>query len=220
MSHILALLLKESRLEIRRKSVISGLALYLFSTVFIYYITFNLRQNLITPLVWSALFWTTILFSSINTIAKSFIGEKKGQDIYFYSLVSPEAIILSKLIYNFFLCALLSLAGFLLFILFISNPVTTHWLFLLTVVLVAWGFSASLTLLSSIASKASNSNVLMTVLSVPIVISILLLATKITKNCIDGLEASINYDELITLLAINCLVTAMSYLLFPYIWRS
>lgn len=220
MTQIVSLLIKESRLEIRRKSVISGLALYLFSTVFIYYLTFNLRQHLITPLVWSALFWTTILFSSISTIAKSFIGEKKGQDIYFYSLVGPEAILLSKLIYNFFLCVLLSVAGYALFVLFISNPIATPWIFLLTVGLVAWGFSASLTLLSSIAAKATNSNVLMTVLSFPVVISILLLAIKITKNCIDGLDASTNYDELLTLAAINCLVTAMSYLLFPYIWRS
>jgi heme exporter protein B len=60
----------------------------------------------------------------------------------------------------------------------------------------------------------------MAVLSFPIVISILLMAIKITKNCIDGLEASASYDELLTLLAINCLVGAMSYLLFPYIWRS
>ena len=217
---VLHLLIKEFRLELRRKSVFSGLALYLFSTVFIYYLTFSLRQNLISPLVWSALFWVTILFSAVSTIAKSFIGEKKGQEIYLYSLVSPEAIIFSKLIYNFLLCSVLSIIGFVLFVLFISNPVGSNWVFLLTVLLVSWGFSASLTLLSGIAAKANNSNVLMTVLSFPIVISILLLAIKITKNCIDGLESSTSFDELISLLAINFLVTAVSYLLFPYIWRS
>jgi heme exporter protein B len=214
------LLKKEFTLELRRKSVFSGLALYLFSTVFIYYLTFNLRQNLISPLVWSALFWVTILFSSINTIAKSFIGEKRGQELYFYSLVSPESIVLSKLIYNFLLCLVLAMTGLGLFVLFLFNPVEILWTFILTIVLTSWGFAASLTLLSGIASKANNSHIVMTVLSFPIVISILLLSIKITKNCIDGLEASTNYDELLTLLAINCLVTAASYLLFPYIWRT
>jgi heme exporter protein B len=217
---IIHLLIKESRLELRRKSVISGLALYLFSTVFIYYLTFSLRQNLINSLVWSSLFWVTVLFTSVNTVAKSFIGEKKGQDIYFYSLVSPESIILSKLIYNFLLCLLLSGSGLILFILFIGNPVVDIGTFLVTVGLSCWGFSSSLTLLSGIAAKANNSNILMTVLSFPVVISILLLVIKITKNCMDGLDPSTSYDELLTLLAINCLVTAMSYLLFPYIWRS
>jgi heme exporter protein B len=160
------------------------------------------------------------LFSSINTIAKSFIGEKRGQELYFYSLVSPESIVLSKLIYNFLLCVILALTGFGLFVLFLSNPIEILWTFIVTIFLTSWGFAASLTLLSGIASKANNSHIVMTVLSFPIVISILLLSIKITKNCIDGLEASTNYDELLTLVAINCLVTAASYLLFPYIWRS
>lgn len=220
MEKIKELLKKEFTLELRRKSVFSGLALYVFSTVFVYYLTFNLRQNLISPLVWSALFWVTILFSSINTIAKSFIGEKRGQELYFYSLVSPESIVLSKLIYNFLLCLVLAMTGLGLFVLFLFNPVEILWTFILTIVLTSWGFAASLTLLSGIASKANNSHIVMTVLSFPIVISILLLSIKITKNCIDGLEASTNYDELLTLLAINCLVTAASYLLFPYIWRT
>jgi heme exporter protein B len=217
---ITRLIQKELTLELRRKSVISGLALYLFSTVFIYYLTFSLRQNLINPLVWSALFWVTILFSSVNTVAKSFIGEKKGQEIYFYSLTNPESIILSKLIYNFLLCAVLSYSGLILFVLFINNPIADTLIFALSILLTSWGFSASLTLLSGIAAKANNSNILMAVLSFPVVISILLLVIKITKNCIDGLDRSVSYDELLTLLAINCLVTAVSYLLFPYIWRS
>jgi heme exporter protein B len=215
-----SLLHKDIALELRRKSVIAGLALYLFSTVFICYLTFNLRQNLITPLVWSALFWITILFTSINTIAKSFIGERKGRDIYFYSIASPQAIIISKIVYNFFLCFLLSNTGFIFFLLFLGNPVFDIPLFLLVIVLASLGFAASLTLLSGIAAKANNSHVLMTILSFPVVISILLLVIKITKNCIDNLDRSASWDEILTLAAINCLVAAMSYLLFPYIWRS
>jgi len=200
--------------------VISGLVLYLFSTAFICYLTFSLRQNQITPLVWSALFWITILFTVINTIAKSFIGEKKGRDIYYFSIASPEAIIISKIIYNFLLTLILSFAGFALFILLLKNPIVDINLFCLVIVLSAMGFSSSLTLLSGIAAKANNSNILMAVLSFPIIISVLLITVKITKNCIDGLDRSVSTNDLLTLLAINCLVTAASYLLFPYIWRS
>lgn len=214
------LIQKEFTLELRRKSVISGLALYLFSMVFICYLTFSLRQNLITPLVWSALFWITILFTAVNTVAKSFIGERKGRDIYYYSVASPASIIISKIVYNFLLCSLMSFAGFLLFVLFLGNPVIDHFLFVIVIVLTSMGFATSLTLLSSIASRANNSSILMAVLSFPVVISILLMAIKVTKNCIDGLDRSVSWDEILILLAINCLVAALSYLLFPYIWRS
>lgn len=200
--------------------MISGLLLYLFSTAFICYLTFSLKQNQITPLVWSALFWITILFTVINTVAKSFIGEKRGRDIYYYSITSPETIILSKVIYNFLLTILLSFTGFFLFILLLKNPVSDVSLFLLVIVLGAMGFSTSLTLLSGIASKANNSHILMSVLSFPLIISVLLIVIKVTKNCIDGLDRSVSTNDLLTLLAINCLVAVTSYLLFPYIWRS
>jgi heme exporter protein B len=211
---------KELSLELRRKSVISGLVLYLFSIVFTCYLSFTLRQNLITPLVWSALFWITVLFTLINTIAKSFIGERKGVDTYYYSLVNPQRIILAKIVYNFILCLILSLAGYGLFILFLNDPIEDRGMFILLIVLASAGFASSLTLLSAIASKASNSGILMAVLSFPVVISILFMVIKVTKNCIDGLDRSVSWDELLTLLAINCLITTVSYLLFPYIWRS
>lgn len=220
MNNLRHLISKEFLLELRRKSAISGLALYLFSTAFICYLTFSLRQNLITPLVWSALFWITILFTAVNTVAKSFIGEKKGKDIYYYSVASPESIISSKIVYNFILCTILSFSGFILFVLFLNNPVADFNLFILTIILTSLGFASTLTLLSGIAAKANNSNILMAVLSFPVTISILLMAIRITKNCMDNLDRSVSWDEVITLLAINCLITATSHLLFPYIWRS
>lgn len=211
---------KEFTLELRRKSVVSGLLLYLFSTAFICYLTFNLRQNLVTPLVWSALFWITILFTAVNSVAKSFIGEKKGRDMYYYSIANPTSIILSKIVYNFLLCTILSVSGYMLFVLFLGNPIHDVSVFGVLILLTSMGFATSLTLLSSISAKANNSNILMAVLSFPIVISILLMAIKVTKNCIDGLGWDASWDEMLTLLAINLLVTAVSYLLFPYIWRS
>ncbi|MFZ6011212.1 MAG: heme exporter protein CcmB [Bacteroidota bacterium] len=214
------LLAKEFTLELRRKSVISGIGLYLVSLIFICYLTFSLRNNTLNEATWSALFWLTILFSVVNSVAKSFIGEKKGIVIYYYSVVSPQAIIISKIIYNTILCLVLSLAGYFFFSLFIQSPVADKLTFLTTLVLTSFGFSASLSLISGIASKANNSNILMAVLSFPIVIAILLMAIRATKNVLDGLERAASTDELLNLFAINCILTALAYLLFPYIWRS
>lgn len=214
------LLQKEITLELRRKSIISGIGLYLGSLVFICYLTFRLTQASIAEATWSALFWLTILFCVINSVAKSFIGEKKGVAIYYYSLASPQVIIISKILYNTILCFILSLSGYLLFNVFIDNAVKDHLLFIGTLMLTSIGFSASLSLLAGISAKANNSNVLMAVLSFPVVIGILLMAIKITKNVIDGLDRSNSYDELLNLVAINCIMTALAYLLFPYIWRS
>lgn len=214
------LLIKEFLLELRRKSVISGIALYLVSLTFICYITFSLRSNAINEATWSALFWLTILFSVVNTVAKSFIGEKKGITIYYYSISSPQIIIISKIVYNTILCFVLSIAGYILFQIFIDNPVEDQLLFLITLALTSFGFAGALTLISGIASRANNSNILMAVLSFPIVLSILLMAIRITKNALDGIDRTASYDELLNLLAVNAILTTLAYLLFPYIWRS
>jgi heme exporter protein B len=200
--------------------VISGLGLYLVSLIFICYITFNLRNASISEATWSALFWLVILFCVINSVAKSFIGENKGLSIYYYSVSSPQAIIVSKILYNSILCFVLSLAGYFLFELFIDNPIQDHLTFFMTLILTSLGFASSLSLISGISSKANNSNILMAVLSFPLMISILLMAIKITKNVLDGLDPSFSHDELFNLLAINCILSGLAYLLFPYIWRS
>ncbi|MBT1704585.1 heme exporter protein CcmB [Chryseosolibacter indicus] len=217
---IYRLIVKEFTLELRRKSVISGIALYLISLVFICYLSFSLRLSVISEAIWSALFWLAILFSVINSVAKSFIGEKRGLSLYYYTIASPKAIIISKIIYNSLLCFILSLLGYVLFQVFISDPVQDTPLFFLTLILTSTAFSSALSLISGIASKTNHSNILMAVLSFPIIISILLMAIKVTKNVLDGLDWSASYDELLNLMAINCILSGLAYLLFPYIWRS
>lgn len=214
------LFLLQFRLEFRNRSIISGLLLYLFSTVFICYLTLRLNQNQISPGVWSALFWIIILFTAISSVAKSFIGEKRGRDIYYYAVARPADIILSKILYNFLLCTFLSFSGYFLFILFLNNPVNDKGLMSLNILLTSLGFSSSLTLLSAISGKTNNGSIIMALLSFPVIVGILLTAIKITKNCIDDLDRSVSGHELLTLCAINLLVAAVSYLLFPYIWRS
>jgi heme exporter protein B len=220
MGALVPLLQKELTLELRRKAVISGIGLYLTSLVFICYLTFSLRNNSLNPAGWSALFWLTILFAVINSVAKSFIGEKKGLSQYYYTIAGPSSIILAKIIYNSLLCLILSIAGYVLFSVFIFNPVQDNSTFAATLFLTSIGFASSLSLISAIAAKANHSNILMAVLSFPVLIAILLMAIRITKNVVDGLDPSASYDELLNLLAINCILTALAYILFPYIWRS
>jgi len=200
--------------------VIAGLGLYLFSLIFICYLTFNLQVNAINPMTWSALFWLIILFSIVNSVAKSFIGERKGVMIYYYSVASPQQIIVSKMIYNAALCLLISVLGYFLFSVLIFNPVQDTLYFFIGLILGSMGLAIALSFISAIAAKADNSNVLMAVLSFPVILSVLIMAIRITKNALDGIDRAASTDEILNLLAINCIAGALGYILFPYIWRS
>ncbi|SFF39332.1 heme exporter protein CcmB [Thermoflexibacter ruber] len=217
---IITLLKKEITLEWRRKYAFNGILLYIISTIFVCYLSFNLQKSQLNPLTWNALFWIILLFTATNAIAKSFMQESEGRQIYYYMLVSPEAIILSKIIYNTLLMWLMSFIGYLIYSTVLGNPVQDKLLFFINILLGGLGFSATLSMISAIASKSTQGGTLMAVLGFPVIIPLLLLLIKISKNAMDGLALSISYKEISTLLAINLIVLSISYLLFPYLWRS
>src|ERR1700743_1959094 len=98
------LLKKEILLEWRSKYAFNGVLLYVVSTVFVCYISFNssggFNGSSSYSIVWNVLFWIIMLFASVNAIAKSFMQENKSRLLYYYSIASPRAIILYKTIYT------------------------------------------------------------------------------------------------------------------------
>src|ERR1700744_5445639 len=219
-----SLLKKEILLEWRSKYAFNGVLLYVVSTVFICYISFKLTPGFTGsngyPIVWNVLFWIIMLFASVNAIAKSFMQESKGRLLYYYSLASPQAIILSKTIYNVLLMSLLGVLTLLIYLLFFTNTLGDPLFYFLSVILGTISFSTVFTMISAIASKAGNNGTLMAILSFPVIIPVILLLIRISKSAMDGIDRSLNYGNIGVLLAINVIVIATSLLLFPYLWRD
>nr|WP_226391287.1 heme exporter protein CcmB [Penaeicola halotolerans] len=213
---VTALFKKELILEWRQKYALNGILLYVVSTVFISYLSFKS----IDEITWNALYWIIMLFSAVNAVAKSFIQESSGRQLYYYTLASPEAIILSKMLYNTLLMLVLATLGYTVYSLVLGNPVGDQGLFIVNMLLGAVGFSACLTMVSAIASKAGNNATLMAILSFPVIIPILLMVIRVSKNAMDGIDRDLSMDKLLTLIAINAIVSVVSFMLFPYLWRS
>lgn len=219
-SPILNIIKKELTIEWRQRYALNGILLYLVSTIFICYLSFNVRTNVLQPITWNALFWIIQLFVAINAIAKSFIQENEGRYLYYYSLFSPKSLIIARTIYNSILMLVMALLGFLIYSVILGDPIEDVPLFLINLILASISFSFALTMISAIASKASNSQTLMAILGFPVILPMLLMIIKISKNAIDGLALSASYQEIITLVAINMIVASASYILFPYLWRN
>lgn len=215
---------KEVKLEWRAKYAFNGVLLYVVSTVFICYIAFNLNPGFAGstgyPIVWNVLFWIIMLFASVNAITKSFMQENKNRLLYYYSIAGPQAIILSKTIYNALLMTLLSVLALMVYQLFFTNKIGDPLFYFLTVLLGSISFSTVFTMISAIASKAGNNGTLMAILSFPVVIPVILLLIRLSKNAMDGIDRSFSYENIGVLLAINVIVITTSLLLFPYLWRD
>ncbi|HEY0177237.1 MAG TPA: heme exporter protein CcmB, partial [Pedobacter sp.] len=186
------------------------------STVFVCFLSFSALSGV----TWNALFWIIMLFASINTVSKSFLQESKGRQLYIYTIASPLALIISKTIYNVFLMLLVTLIALAFYTLVFDYVPQDMGLYILATVLGSLSFSTIFTMISAIASKAGNGGMLMAILSFPVIIPVIIMLIKLTKNAVDGLDRSVSLDEITTLLIINVLVAAFSLLLFPYLWRD
>lgn len=211
------LLLKEIRLEFRQKYAISGVLLYVLSTVFVVYVT--LGQE-VRGAVWASLYWIIVLFASVNAVAKSFMQEPPRRQLYYYHLVGPMAVILSKMIYNVLLLVVISLLAYGALSMVIGNPVRDVVLFYQILLLGAIGFSIAFTFLSSIAAKANQSATLMAILSFPVIIPIIMTLMRLTKIALGLMTDTAYYQDMLILLCIDVILAALALILFPYLWRE
>ncbi len=207
---------KELMLEWRNKYALSGILLYVCSTVFIVYTAF-VR---VAPEVWNALFWIILLFASVNAVVKSFAQESSSRQLYYYSLVNPIALLLAKMAYNAALLWVIGLLSWFAFQVVAGNPVKDAGAFLLVLLLGGLGFSITFTFISSLAAKADNSATLMAILSFPVVIPILMTLIKLSANALGLLRDTATDTDVLTLLAIDLLLLGLSLVLYPFAWRD
>jgi len=221
-NQLLALLRKEFILEWRNKYAISGIVLYLVSTVSIVYFSKSQDKQLdvLAPAVWNILFWIVILFTSVNAIAKSFFHENEERQFYYYTITSGENIILSKIIYNFILMVVLSTIAWIVFRLMIGEVKANQTLFFFSIILGATGFSLVFTMISAIASKAANQATLMAILGFPVIIPIFMIVLSLTKAALLQKTVSDVSQQLLVLSGIDVILAGLSLVLFPYLWRD
>lgn len=214
---IILLLQKEASLEWKQRYALNAMLLYVVSTVFVCYLSFKFLVDVPT---WNALFWIIILFTAVNATSKSFSTESRGRLLYTYTLASAQAIILARILYNMLLLLLITLIGYAIYSLLIGNLVQDHPYFLLGLVLGSTGFSSILTLVAAIAAKTRQNSTLMAILSFPVVIPMLIVLIRFSKNAVDGLAHSVQQPYIIALVAINLIVIALAWLLFPFLWKE
>lgn len=210
------LIKKELLLEWRSKYALNGVLLYVVSTIFVCF----LSLVSVNPITWNALFWIIMLFASINAVSKSFLQESRGRQLYIYTIASPLALIISKTVYNVLLMMLLTVTALGFYMLVFDYVPADLGLYIVATLLGSLSFSTIFTMVSAISSKAGNGGMLMAILSFPVIIPVLVILIKLTKNAIDGLDRSVSMDEIGLLLVVNVLVMAVSLLLFPYLWRE
>lgn len=214
--NIYTLFKKDLVLEIRQQYSFYGVLLYVASTIFVLYLAMGQPESDI----WNGLFWMIQLFVCVNAVAKSFLQESRGRMLYFYSIAGARDFILSKLMFNVLLMAIMSIVSWLLFILLLGNPVQFAGRFIALAIFGGFGLSLVFTFLSAIAARAQQGAAIMAILGFPLIIPQLLLLMKLSNLAF----AQVIQDSLTLiiffLIGLDIMIIALAIILFPFLWKD
>jgi heme exporter protein B len=216
-SNIWALIRKDALLEWREPLQLIAMSLYLIASVFVVYQVF---ASIIKPEVWVALFWITYLFGATLMAARSFQREAGGRYYFFYTLCSPGELIVAKLIFNAVIFFILALVNWMLFSLFLGQPLEIPSMFFLLCVFGGIGFSGILTLINGIAVKVKNHPALSAILGFPLMLPLIMVLLAASGHALVGMPWEDTQPYLIASGALALLSNALSVLLFPFLWRE
>lgn len=136
-------------------------------------------------------------------------------------VAAPSAVYFGKLLFNLVLVFGLNIMTVSLYALFITGfVIKTLSIFLLAVCLGGAGFAVASTIIAAVIARASTKGTLYPVLSFPILLPLLLTVINATRMASDGAPFDEAYGEFQILISYIVVVTAVSVLVFEYVWKD
>src|SRR5690606_24819455 len=148
------------------------------------------------------------------------VHESQNGQVYYYTVISHRAVILSMIFFNTRIMVLLSVIGHLAYSLPVHIPAGEPVLYSAPALLGSMSFASVFTMVSGISAKASNNSTLMAILSFPVIIPLLIVLISLSQNALAGAPRVDSTNDIVVLLAINVITVTISLLLFPYLWRD
>ena len=208
------------RVEFRQGHALIGLLLFALSSV---YAAFQSVGDDAGAESWNALIWIVLIFTAFNAMARPHPDDRPENRQYLTHVVRPLEWMLARTIYHWALMTVLAALVFAAFSLFLG---TDHlvggrgwWLFA-GLELAGWALASCLTLLAAIAALAGAGFGLTAVMGLPLIVPIVLVATRFGNDLLSGLSGEETVENLLFLGALAGGITAFGLVLFPYLWRD
>lgn len=217
LSKVLAIVWKDVVAELRTKEMFSSMLVFALLVIVIFNFSFDLRVENIAQVAPGVL-WVTFAFASTLELNRSLALEMENDclDGLLLAPMDRSVIYFGKMLGNLvFICAIEALILPIFSVLFDVNLIRPS--LLLTIFLGTVGFAGVGTLLSAIAVNTRAREVMLPVLLFPIILPVVIAATKATGGILDGLPLGDIAHWLRFLVAFDIIFLVVSYLTFDFV---
>jgi heme exporter protein B len=211
---------KDLRSELRTRYALNALIMFVITTLSV--ILFSIGNESVSPELLSGVLWIIIFFSTMSGLSRTFVSEEeRGTVMTLHLIARPLTIYFGKLLFNLILLGALNIFTVVLYLLFVTGfSVSNYPIFIITIILGTLGLASASTIIAAIIAKANTKGTLYPVLSFPILLPLLLTVINSTKLAVEGVSFSEALGEFQVLISYLVVITAISYLLFEYIWKE
>jgi len=217
LSNVLAIVWKDVLAELRTKEMFSSMLVFSLLVIVIFNFSFDLRVENIAQVAPGVL-WVTFAFASTLELNRSLALEMENDclDGLLLAPMDRSVIYFGKMLGNLiFICTIEALILPIFSVLFNLNLIRPP--LLLTIFLGTVGFAGVGTLLSAIAVNTRAREVMLPVLLFPIILPVVIAATKVTGGILDGIPLGDLAHWLRFLVAFDVIFLVVSYMTFDFV---
>lgn len=219
MKKITAIIWKDLVTEIRSKEIFPIMLVFGILVLLIFNFAFEFKSE-ITPNTISSILWITFIFSGLLSLSRSFALEKENSAILSLVITPTDKtlIYIGKLLSNFVLIFLMELIIIPVFILFFNLDFFSELIPILGVVaLGTFGFISIGTFFSSMALNTKMKELMLPVLTFPIIIPVIITSVKICSAILEGKDFIQYKSSLQVLVTFDIIFAVACAVLFEYL---
>lgn len=216
MGQILSIIHQHIRQDVRDFTSIGSVSLFIIGASFISLKCFVTLHGV----GWVALFWILFLFSTLNLVQNAFRSASSPSIQAQYVYFSGFSVVIGTWLYHYIYMVVSGILLLIAMTIFFGSPIEDNMLFFMNLFIGSLGLCTVLTITALIGSSIVQSNLLVTLLSIPIALPFLLLSVKISVVASGLIKDTAVYTDMTQLFGITLLAIAIGILLIPTLWKS
>ncbi len=214
LSHVMAILWKDIRYELRSKQTWLGMGMFALLVLVIFNFTFDLRVDNVSAIAPGVL-WIAFLFASLLGLGRTLAAEREqhSMDRLLLCPIDRKAIYLAKLLGNLLFIGVVEIVALPIYALLFNVPLPAA--LLLIVLLGTLGIATIGTLFSVMAAATRARELLLPILVFPLIIPVVISVVRATQQLM--VPAANEPPWIGLLIAFDIIFLSVSMLMFQYV---